>query len=94
MEIRANDQVMREKAASLKEIGAKITALANEMKTEIARLQTTWEGDAAELLVARFNELNNAFESRQQTINNYANFLTNAADNYQAVENSNRESLE
>ncbi len=94
MEIKANDQVMREKAAVLKEIGTKITTLGNEMKAEITRLETTWEGDAAELLVARFNELNNAFESRQQTINNYANFLNNAADNYQAVETSNRESLE
>ncbi len=94
MEIKANSQVMREKAAVLKEIGTKIEALAGEMKSEISRLQTTWEGEAAELLVARFNELNNAFESRKQTIYSYADFLNNAADQYQAQENANRESLD
>ena len=94
MEIKANEQVMREKAAVLKDVGNKIAVLATDMKTEIARLQTTWEGEAAEILVKRFNELSEAFEGRQQIINSYADFLIAAADNYQATENSNRESLE
>ncbi len=94
MEIKANDQVMREKATILKEIGANIANLANEMKAEIARLETTWEGEAAELLVARFNELNNSFESRQRTIDNYANFLSNASDVYKTQEDNNKRSVE
>lgn len=94
MEIKANDQVMREKATILKEIGSNVATLANEMKAEIARLETTWDGDAAELLVTRFNELNNAFESRQRIIDSYANFLNNAADVYKAQEDNNKRSVE
>ena len=84
--IKVNSAVMREKANDLRTSSNSIKTFTTDMLTEIDNLKAYWEGEAAEALVTRFKGLTNDFEDIYKTINDYALFLDNAADAYDATE--------
>ncbi|MFB9324993.1 WXG100 family type VII secretion target [Paenibacillus aurantiacus] len=92
--IKVNSTVMRDKSESLKGIAKSIQGFTSEMTNEINRLRSTWEGEVAETTVKKFNELKDDFQSRFDTINQYAEFLKSAADEWDRVNQENLQSAE
>ncbi|WP_157949886.1 WXG100 family type VII secretion target [Vallitalea okinawensis] len=92
--IKVNSTVMREKSDILKGCSSSIKNFTEEMKNEIDRLRATWEGDVAETTIRKFNELSDDFEERYNTINQYATFLTNAADEWDRTNATNMQDIE
>ncbi|MCS0674498.1 WXG100 family type VII secretion target [Cytobacillus firmus] len=80
--IKVNSKVMRDKANSLKTIANSIRAFTEEMTKEINSLKSSWEGQAAEVAVKKFSQLSNNFKEKYDTINQYAKFLENAAEQW------------
>lgn len=80
--IKINSRVMRDKASTLTEISKSIKNLTDEMKTEMDRLRSSWEGSVAERTVEKFSSLSSTFEERYTTIENYAKFLNNVAEQW------------
>ena len=64
------------------------------MMSEIDSLKQAWEGEAAEALVNKFKGLRKNFEDICKTINQYGDFLTQAAENYDKVEESIKQGAE
>ena len=87
--IKVNSTVMRDKASAFKTVAASINTFTGEMKTEVNSLRSNWEGQAAETLVAKFNDLSDNFESIYKTILSYADFLEQAAAAYDRTEATN-----
>ena len=69
--------------------GSPENAHTNDMITEIDSLKTTWEGEAAETLVNKFKGLAENFEAICKTINQYGDFLDQAAVAYDDTEKAN-----
>lgn len=92
--IKVNSTVMREKSENLKSIAKSIRSFTEDMKNEINRLRASWEGDVAETTVRKFNDLSDDFEERFNTINSYATFLINAADEWDRVNQGNLQAAE
>lgn len=92
--ISVNSTVMRDKAEVLKGCSSSIKNFTEEMKSEIDRLRGTWEGEVAEATVRKFNQLNDDFEERYNTINQYAQFLMNAADEWDNTNKLNMQDIE
>ncbi len=80
---------MRDKATSFKTVAGSIKTFTGEMTSEINSLKSSWEGEAAQTLVEKFNGLADNFEDVYNTIISYANFLEQAAEAYDATENAN-----
>lgn len=87
--IKVNSTSMREKANSFKTVANSIKVFTNEMTAEVESLKSTWEGEAAEALVTKFRGLADNFDDIYQTIISYANFLEQAAENYDTTETAN-----
>lgn len=84
--VNASPSVMRDKANTLKNVATSIRTLTDEMKNEINRMKAFWDGTAAEKFTAKFNGLNDDFQERYDMINKYAQFLLNAADEFERLE--------
>lgn len=80
--IKVNSNVMRDKSNSLKGIANSINTFTEEMTNEINRLRASWEGQAAETTVKKFNELKDDFQERYDTINQYSKFLEDTAEQW------------
>lgn len=87
--IRVNSTVMREKATAFKTVATSIQTYTSEMVTEVDSLKSTWEGEAAETLVSKFKGLVESFEAICTTINQYGEFLDQAATAYDDAEKAN-----
>jgi len=87
--IKVNSAVMREKADAFRNVSSTIKNFIEDMKTEINGMKSAWEGDAAEISVDKFNMHSIACLMMCDVINQYANFLESAADNYDKVESAN-----
>lgn len=83
--VKVNSVVMREKAATLRSNAEAINGLIEEMLAEINRLKGTWEGNVAEEAVQKFINMKDKFEERYTTINAYAQFLENAATEWERI---------
>lgn len=86
--VKVDSNVMREKAAILKANATEISGLITDMMTKINDLKSTWEGTVAENAIRKFTELQEKFEERYTTINDYAAFLENAATEWDSVNDS------
>lgn len=84
-EIQVSQQVMRDKATQLNKIKGNITNYTAEVKKEITTMKTGWEGTAAEKFVTKFNGLEDDFNNIYAVIDQYAQFLSNAADEWDAT---------
>ena len=87
--IKVNSASMRDKANSFKTVANSIKTFTSEMTAEVEGLKAAWEGESAAETVARFKGLADDFEDIYATIMSYANFLEQAADAYDNVENAN-----
>ncbi len=87
--IKVNSTVMRDKASSFKTVANSIKTFTGEMTAEIESLKSVWQGESAETTVAKFKGLADNFEDIYSTIVGYANFLEQAAEAYDNVENAN-----
>lgn len=92
--IKVTSTVMREKAGTLKNISSSIASFTEEMQNEINRLKATWEGEIAETTVRKFNELSKNFKEKHDVINQYAKFLENAANEWDKVDQANKQAAE
>ena len=92
--IKVGPTVMREKSESIKGIAKSIKTFTDEMKTKIDSLKSTWEGEAAETTVRKFNELSGVFDDCFDTINKFSTFLNNAAEGYEKAEQEVRQAAE
>lgn len=86
--IRVNSRVMRDKAEEFQRVSDSIKTFTGEMTQEIDSLKSIWEGEAAETLVNKFRGLSDDFEEICNTINQYADFLIQAAESYDRTESS------
>ena len=93
-EIQVNSSVMKEKASNFKNVAKSVEQFTNDMMSEIDSLKQAWEGEAAEALVNKFKGLRKNFEDICKTINQYGDFLTQAAENYDKVEESIKQGAE
>lgn len=93
-EIKVNSSVMKEKASNFKNVAKSVEQFTNDMMSEIDSLKQAWEGEAAETLVNKFKGLRKNFEDICKTINQYGDFLTQAAENYDKVEESIKQGAE
>lgn len=93
-EIKVNSSVMKEKASNFKNLAKSVEQFTNDMMSEIDSLKQAWEGEAAEALVNKFKGLRKNFEDICKTINQYGDFLTQAAENYDKVEESIKQGAE
>lgn len=93
-EIKVNSSVMKEKASNFKDVAKSVEQFTNDMMSEIDSLKQAWEGEAAEALVNKFKGLRKNFEDICKTINQYGDFLTQAAENYDKVEESIKQGAE
>ena len=93
-EIKVNSSVMKEKASNFKNVAKSVEQFTNDMMSEIDSLKQAWEGEAAEALVNKFKGLRKNFEDICKTINQYGGFLTQAAENYDKVEESIKQGAE
>lgn len=87
--IKVNSTVMRDKASSFKTVANSIKTFTGEMTAEIENLRSAWQGESAETTVSKFKGLADNFEDIYATIVGYANFLEQAAEAYDNVENAN-----
>lgn len=92
--IKVNSSSMREKAGTFKNVSKTIKTLTDEMKHEIESLRSCWEGEAVEATIEQFNKLNEQFDEKYATINNYASFLEEAAQNYDEAQNKIKQAAE
>ena len=92
--IKVTSSVLREKAGTLKSCSTSIASFTEEMKSEINRLKSTWEGAVAETTVRKFNELSKNFQEKHDVINQYANFLEEAAAEWDKVDQANKQAAE
>lgn len=86
--IKVNSTIMRDKSNAFKEVSKTINNFMTEMTNGIHSLQSTWEGESAETLVKKFDGLQDNFEEICNTINQYADFLSQAADSYDKTESA------
>ena len=86
--IKVDSSVMRDKAGIFKNVASTIKNLTDEMIQEIESLRNAWEGESAEKTVSKFKSLSSTFEEKFDTINQYANFLEEAAQAYDEAENA------
>ena len=93
-EIKVNSSVMKEKASNFKNVAKSVEQFTNDMMSEIDSLKQAWEGEAAEALVNKFKGLRKNFEDICKTINQYGDFLTQDAENYDKVEESIKQGAE
>ena len=93
-EIKVNSSVMKEKASNFKNVAKSVEQFTNDMMSEIDSLKQAWEGEAAEALVNKYKGLRKNFEDICKTINQYGDFLTQAAENYDKVEESIKQGAE
>ncbi len=83
--VKVNSAVRREKATSVRTNAQSINTMIEEMTSEINRLRGTWEGNVAEEAVQKFLNMKSKFEERYTTINAYAQFLENAATEWERI---------
>lgn len=89
--IKVNSTVMRDKASSFRTVAKSINTYTTEMTTEVESLKSVWEGESAETTVTNFKKLSEKFENIFTSINNYADFLDQAAERYDKAESANVE---
>ena len=87
--IKVNSTVMREKASAFKAVATSFQTYTSEMITEIDSLKNAWSGEAAEALVKNFKSLAENFDAICKTINQYGDFLNQAAAAYDDTEKAN-----
>lgn len=93
-EIKVNSSVMKEKASNFKNVAKSVEQFTNDMMSEIDSLKQAWEGEAAEALVNKFKGLQKNFEEICKTIEQYGDFLNQAADSYDKVEENIKQGVE
>lgn len=84
--IQVSSLAMRDKSNTLKAAANSIKTLTEEMKSEISKMRPTWEGEASEKFVVKFDGLNDNFQEIYDVINQYAQFLVDAADEFDRAE--------
>lgn len=84
--IKVDSTVMRDKASTFKSVATTIKTLTDEMTQEIESLRNAWEGESAESTVTKFKSLSATFQEKYDTINQYADFLDEAANAYDEAE--------
>lgn len=87
--IKVNSTVMREKATAFMAVATSVQTYTSEMITEIDSLKNAWTGNAAETLVNNFKSLAENFEAICKTVNQYGDFLNQAATAYDETEKAN-----
>ena len=79
--------VMRDKAKTIQTAATAINRLYGEMDTEITGIANKMKGKTVDMAVKQFKTMKPKFDSIYQDINKYSEFLTQAAENYDRVEN-------
>lgn len=81
-----DSNVMRDKAQNIKTAGDKIATLFTEMMQEVNTTASSMKGTTIDTQKQQFANMQGVFETFKTDMNNYSTFLTNAAENYEAVE--------
>lgn len=82
-----DSQVMRDKAKTLEEQANKIQTLYSEMLQDVTSTASRMKGTAIETEKTQFAGMQSIFDTIVQDMKTYSTFLTQAAENYEAVEN-------
>lgn len=84
--IQITTQVLLDTADKVRSINANMDEKLTEINKAMNDLQTTWKSDAAEEIRAAMNALKPRFEEYKTTVESYAKFLVNTAQNYESTE--------
>jgi len=77
------------KGTELRDLNAKYKTVIGELETEVAKLQSMWEGEAHDVFNNSFNADKVKMEAFYTAIERYCATLTEVAANYQNAENRN-----
>lgn len=87
--IKVNSTVIEEKANNFKTAATTIKGQTEQMTTQVEKLRSYWEGDAAEATIKQFTALASKFEEIVGTIENYGTYLSEVAEAYRQTEMAN-----
>jgi len=73
-------------AQTIRGINESLATRLEEIKREMNQLSASWQSDASNTIVNKFNALAPRFEEYKQIIDSYATFLDNTVASYDAVE--------
>lgn len=81
-----DSSVMRDKAKTLENAAVTIQSLYAEMLQEVTTTANKMKGTTIETEKKQFAGMQNAFDTIEKDIKAYSNFLTQAAESYEAAE--------
>ena len=84
--IKISTQVLQDTAQKVRDINKTMDEKLNEINKSMNDLEASWKSDAATDIRAAMNALKPRFEAHKATVESYAKFLVNTAQNYEATE--------
>lgn len=87
-QVLVDSNVMRDKSKSIDTASASIQRLYSEMLQEVTNTAGKMKGTTIETQKKQFASMQSRFETFAKDVKDYANFLTQAAESYDAAENS------
>jgi len=92
--IGVNSRVLREKAETIKSVSTTVTRLYREMLQDVTSTANRMRGTAVETQKKEFEQMQTKFKIFNEDLSKYSTFLTNAAADYERVENQGTQNAE
>lgn len=73
-------------AQSIRAINDSLSARLEEIRREMNNLSASWQSDASNTIIGKFNALAPKFESFKSIVHSYSVFLDNTVTNYNTAE--------
>ena len=73
-------------AQSISSTNTSLFSTLDGARQKVNDLQSTWQSDAGETIRTKMNSMRARFDEYQKVINEYARFLNNTVQNYNATE--------
>lgn len=75
-------------ATTIRTLNTSMNNTLENVKSEINGLTATWQSEAGENIVSRFNAMSTVFEDYKKIVDSYAAFLDDTVTTYESTENS------
>jgi WXG100 family type VII secretion target len=75
-------------ASSIRTLNTTLETDLENIKTEIANLESTWQSDAGETIRSKINAMETQFQEYKKIIEAYAKFLDDTVTSYQQTESA------
>ena len=85
-EIRVSPEMLRSSSQSLTTMESRFATLMQQIKSDMSAMKNNWEGQAADSFISRFNQLERNFATYSRVMKEYAKFLSDSAQQYEATD--------